>query len=109
MDLPVTPRRITFLVWRDTAHPDGGGSEVYVEHMARWLAGRGHEVTVFCAAHANAPRDEVRDGVRFHRRGGWLSVYPRGLAYLLSRAGRRADIVVDVPNGIPDWKSTRLN
>ena len=80
-----TPRRITFLVWRDTAHPDGGGSEVYVEHMARWLAGRGHDVTICCAEHANAPRDEVRDGVRFRRRGGWLSVYPRGLAYLLSR------------------------
>ncbi len=94
-------RRIVFLVWRDTAHPEGGGSEVYVEHMARWLAERGHDVTIHCAAHANAPRDELRQGIRFHRRGGWLSVYPRGLAYLLSRAGRRADIVVDVHNGIP--------
>ncbi|MDQ1740342.1 MAG: hypothetical protein QOE53_1994, partial [Pseudonocardiales bacterium] len=101
MDLAATPHRITFLVWRDTAHPDGGGSEVYVEHMARWLAGRGHQVTICCAAHANAPADEVRDGVRFRRRGGRLSVYPRGLAYLLSPAGRRVDIVVDVHNGIP--------
>ena len=95
------PRQITFLVWRDTTHPDGGGSEVYVEHMARWLAGRGHQVTICCAAHVNAPADEVRDGVRFRRRGGRLSVYPYGLAYLLSRAGRRTDIVVDVHNGIP--------
>jgi glycosyltransferase involved in cell wall biosynthesis len=94
-------RRIAFLVWRDTTHPDGGGSEIYVEHMARWLAGQGHEVTICCAAHPNAPRDEIRDGVRFRRRGGWLSVYPRGLGYLLSRAGRRNDIVVDVHNGIP--------
>ena len=38
MDPAATPRRIVFLVWRDTSHPDGGGSEVYVEHMARWLA-----------------------------------------------------------------------
>ncbi len=94
-------RRIAFLVWRDTAHPDGGGSEVYVEHMARWLAGRGHDVTICCAAHPNAPADEVRDCVRFRRRGGWLSVYPRGLAYLLSRAGRDTDLVVDVQNGLP--------
>jgi glycosyltransferase involved in cell wall biosynthesis len=101
MDQSTTPRRIAFLVWRDTAHPDGGGSEVYVEHMARWLAGRGHQVTICCAAHANAPADEVRDGVRFRRRGGRLSVYPHGLAYLLSPAGRRADVVVDVHNGIP--------
>jgi glycosyltransferase involved in cell wall biosynthesis len=101
MDLSATPRRIAFLVWRDTSHPDGGGSEVYVEHMARWLAARGHQVTICCAAHPNAPADEVRDGVRFRRRGGRLGVYPHGLAYLLSRAGRRTDIVVDVHNGIP--------
>jgi len=94
-------RRVVFLVWRDTDHPDGGGSEVYVEHMARWLAGRGHQVVIHCARHANAPADEVRDGVRFRRRGGRLTVYPRGLAYLLSPAGRRADVVVDVHNGLP--------
>ncbi|HET6210710.1 MAG TPA: glycosyltransferase family 4 protein [Jatrophihabitans sp.] len=94
-------RRIAFLVWRDTAHPDGGGSEVYVEHMARWLSQQGHQVTIVCAAHRNSPADEVKDGVRFRRRGGWLSVYPRGLAYLLSRPGRRTDLVIDVHNGIP--------
>jgi glycosyltransferase involved in cell wall biosynthesis len=94
-------RRIAFLVWRDTAHPDGGGSEVYVEHMARWLSQQGHQVTIVCAAHRNSPADEVKDGVRFRRRGGWLSVYPRGLAYLLSRPGRQTDLVIDVHNGIP--------
>jgi hypothetical protein len=66
--------RIVFLVWRDTDHPDGGGSEVYVEHMARWLAGRGHQVVIQCARHPNAPADELRDGVRFRRRGGRLTV-----------------------------------
>jgi glycosyltransferase involved in cell wall biosynthesis len=96
-----SPRRIAFLVWRDTTHPDGGGSEVYVEHMARWLSQHGHQVSIVCAAHRNAPADEVRDGVRFRRRGGWLSVYPRGLAYLLSRQGRQTDVVIDVHNGIP--------
>ncbi|HEX2903787.1 MAG TPA: glycosyltransferase family 4 protein [Jatrophihabitans sp.] len=95
------PRRILFLVWRDTAHPDGGGSEVYVEHMARWLAGRGHQVVIQCAAHRNASPDELRDGIRFRRRGGRLTVYPRALAYLMGREGRRADVVVDVHNGIP--------
>ncbi|HJQ00693.1 MAG TPA: glycosyltransferase family 4 protein [Jatrophihabitans sp.] len=102
MKVPPAPaRRIAFLVWRDTSHPDGGGSEVYVEHMARWLSQRGHQVSIVCAAHRNAPADEVRDGVRFRRRGGWLSVYPRGLAYLLGRQGRQTDLVIDVHNGIP--------
>ncbi|HEY7047685.1 MAG TPA: glycosyltransferase family 4 protein [Jatrophihabitantaceae bacterium] len=93
--------RTIFLVWRDTRHPDGGGSELYVERMASWLAANGHDVTIVCAAHPNAPRDEIREGVRFRRRGGRLTVYARALAFLLTRAGRRADVVVDVQNGIP--------
>ena len=95
------PRRVLFLTWRDTEHPDGGGSEVYVERMAAWLAGHGHDVTVLCAAHDRAPRDEVRDGVRFRRRGGRLSVYLHGLAHVAVGAGRHADVVVDVQNGLP--------
>jgi len=94
-------RRVVILVWRDTRHPDGGGSEVYVEHMARYLAAHGHDVIINCAAHPNAPADEVRDGVRYRRRGSWLGVYPRGLAFLASKAGRRADVVIDVHNGLP--------
>lgn len=92
-------RSVLFLVWRDTRHPEGGGSEVYVEHMARHLASTGHDVTIFCAAHPAAPADEVVDGVRFVRRGGRLGVYARGLLYLRTR-GRHADVVVDVQNGI---------
>ena len=38
--------RVVFLTWRDTTHPDGGGSEVYVEEVARELAAPGHEVTI---------------------------------------------------------------
>ena len=98
-------RRIAFLVWRDTLHPEGGGSEVFVERTATWLASQGHDVTIACAAHRNAPRDEIRDGVRFRRRGGRLTVYPHGLAYLLSPRGRRTDVVVDVQNGLPFFAS----
>jgi glycosyltransferase involved in cell wall biosynthesis len=98
--LPTARRRVLFLVWRDTLHPEGGGSEVYVEHMARNLAAAGHEVTIFCAAHAAAPADQVLDGVRFVRRGSHLTVYPRALAYLAG-PGRRTDVVVDVQNGLP--------
>jgi glycosyltransferase involved in cell wall biosynthesis len=94
-------RRIVFLMWRDTDHPDGGGSEVYVEHMARWLARRGHDVVIQCARHDNGSGDELREGIRFRRRGGRLTVYLHGLAYLLNRAGRSADVVVDVHNGFP--------
>lgn len=91
--------RITFLTWRDSTHPDGGGSEVYVEQVARRLAARGHDVTLVCARHGSAPADEDLDGVRLVRTGGRLTVYPRGLARLLRRP--RPDVVVDVINGLP--------
>jgi glycosyltransferase involved in cell wall biosynthesis len=95
---PVRPRRVVFLNWRDTAHPEGGGSERYVEQVAEGLAATGHDVSILCAAHGRAPRDEVRRGVRYRRRGGRLTVYPRAIAHLLRR---RAHVVVDVQNGMP--------
>ncbi len=77
--------RITLLSWRDTTHPDGGGAERYLEEVATRLAAGGDTVTIACAAHAGAPRDELVGGVRFRRRGGRLGVYAHGLAFLLTR------------------------
>lgn len=93
--------RILFLAWRDPWHPDGGGSEVYVEEVARRLVRRGHDVAIRSAAYPGRPPLEVVDGVVHHRAGGRLSVYLRGLSHLLSREGRHADVVVDVINGLP--------
>jgi glycosyltransferase involved in cell wall biosynthesis len=91
---------VVFLSWRDSSHPDGGGSEVYVESVARELAVRGHRVTLVCARHGGAPAVERRDGITIRRLGGRLTVYPRALAWLV-RHRRRVDAVVDVVNGLP--------
>ncbi len=92
---------VTFLAWRDPWHPDGGGSEVYVEEVAKRLVRRGHSVTIRSAAYEGRPTRETIDGVAHIRRGGRLTVYLHGLAHLVSRDGRRADAVVDVINGVP--------
>lgn len=92
--------RIAFLTWRDSTHPDGGGSEVFVERVAAQLVARGHAVTIRCARHPGSRREEELDGVRLLRAGGRLTVYPRGLAWL-ARHRRRVDVVVDVINGLP--------
>jgi glycosyltransferase involved in cell wall biosynthesis len=92
--------RIAFLSWRDTTHPDGGGSEVFVESVGRELVRRGHEVTLLCARHSGAARHASLDGVVVHRRGGRLTVYLWGLLWLV-RHRRRIDVVVDVINGLP--------
>jgi glycosyltransferase involved in cell wall biosynthesis len=97
--MPPSPRRrLLFLNWRDLSHPQGGGSERYVEQLAEWLSAAGDEVMIHCAAHPGAPASELREGVRIYRRGGRATVYVHGL-----RAVRRLrpDVVVDVGNGLP--------
>jgi glycosyltransferase involved in cell wall biosynthesis len=92
--------KVTFLCWRDTTHPDGGGSEVFVEQVAAGLAARGHDVTMLCARHRQLTAPTTRSGFRIVPRGGRLTVYLHGLLFLLG-AGRRTDVVVDLINGLP--------
>ncbi|QMW67819.1 glycosyltransferase family 4 protein [Mumia sp. ZJ1417] len=100
------PRHVLICNWRDTRNPEGGGSERFVEEVALGLVERGDRVTVFCAAHAQAPRDEVRDGIRFVRRGDKMAVYAFAFLNLLLHRFGRVDLVVDVQNGLPFF--TRL-
>src|SRR3954447_22868969 len=89
---------VLFLSWRDSAHPEGGGSENYVHQMAEGMAATGLRVALFCAAHDRAPAAEVVGGVPIVRRGGRLGVYPRAFLYVLRHRPR---LVVDVQNGLP--------
>lgn len=94
-------KHVVFLSWRDTRNPEGGGAERYLEKVAAGLVDAGAQVTVFCAAHAAAPPDEVVDGVRYVRRGTKLSVYLQGVLALRRGHLGRPDVVVDVQNGLP--------
>jgi glycosyltransferase involved in cell wall biosynthesis len=86
--------------WRDLRHPEGGGSELYVETVARGLAAAGNRVTLLSAAVEGQPADETRDGIRYRRRGGRRTVYLHAAWALLSRRVR-PDVVLDVQNGVP--------
>ncbi|WP_320064526.1 glycosyltransferase family 4 protein [Micromonospora sp. RTGN7] len=103
---------VLFLSWRDTRHPEGGGSEVFLERVADELAARGYRVTLFCQAHADGPALELMPGgVRILRRGGRHTVYLyAALVYLAGALGvgplarrrlGRPDVIVDVCNGMP--------
>ncbi|MBM7365600.1 glycosyltransferase family 4 protein [Gordonia hydrophobica] len=103
-----SPTDVLLLCWRDTGHPQGGGSERYLERVGAELAQRGSRVTLLTAHYPGAPRKQMRDGVRILRAGGRLGVYPRALATLVAaRLGRgrlpgyRPDVVVDTQNGVP--------
>jgi glycosyltransferase involved in cell wall biosynthesis len=94
-------RHVVFMNWRDTANPEGGGSEVFVEQMARGLVGLGYRATIICAAHDRAPADEVKGGIRFVRRGNHATVYARGWWLAVRRSLGHVDLYVDVQNGVP--------
>ncbi|QIX26414.1 glycosyltransferase family 4 protein [Nocardioides sp. JQ2195] len=94
-------RHVVFLSWRDTANPEGGGAELYLEEIAQGLVERGARVTIFSAAHDQAPPDEMRAGIRYVRRGSKLSVYLRGMLGVALRRFGHVDVVVDVQNGLP--------
>jgi glycosyltransferase involved in cell wall biosynthesis len=99
---PGRPTRVLFLNWRDTSHPEGGGSEVYAEHVCDGLAGLGHEVTLLTARYDGSAEDEVRpSGVRVVRLGGRLGVYARAAWAVRSGRVPRPDVVVETQNGIP--------
>lgn len=101
-------REVLLLCWRDSGHPQGGGSERYLERIGAELAATGVRVTLRTAGYPGAPATEVRDGIRISRGGGQFTVYPRALAAIVagrfgvgSLAGIRPDVIVDTQNGIP--------
>jgi glycosyltransferase involved in cell wall biosynthesis len=101
-------RSVLLLCWRDTGHPQGGGSETYLQRIGAHLAESGVRVTLRTARYPGAPRREVLDGVQISRGGGRYSVYIwAGLAMVAARIGlgplRRArpDMVLDTQNGLP--------
>ena len=101
-------RSVLLLCWRDTGHPQGGGSETYLQRIGAVLAGSGIQVTLRTARYPGAERRETVDGVRISRGGGPYTVYIRaGLAMVAARLGIgplrnvRPDVVIDSQNGLP--------
>jgi glycosyltransferase involved in cell wall biosynthesis len=101
-------RSVLLLCWRDTGHPQGGGSETYLQRIGAQLADDGIDVTLRTARYEGAPAREVVDGVTISRGGGPYTVYIRaGLAMVAARVGlgplrkARPDVVIDSQNGLP--------
>ena len=101
-------RSVLLLCWRDTGHPQGGGSEAYLQRIGAQLAAAGIDVTLRTARYPGAKRGQIVDGVRITRAGGRYSVYVWALLSMAVRDigarlgfGSRPDVVVDTQNGLP--------
>ncbi len=101
-------REVLLLCWRDSGHPQGGGSERYLEQVGAQLAARGIKVTLRTASYPGASKRDTIDGIDVSRGGGRLGVYPRALAAMAAGRlgfgplkGIRPDAVIDTQNGIP--------
>lgn len=86
--------------WRDINHPEAGGAEVNIHEQARRWAAAGHQVTLFAARpKGHRFRDSI-DGITIYRGGGRLTVYMWAIAAYLLFLRKRADVVLDIENGI---------
>lgn len=93
--------RVLIFNWRDTRHIWAGGAEVYIHELAKRLVNKGHTVTVFCGNDGKCPQNEIIDGVRIVRRGGFYTVYLWASIYYILKFKNSVDIVIESMNGIP--------
>jgi glycosyltransferase involved in cell wall biosynthesis len=106
-ETPVHLASVLMLCWRDVGHPQGGGSESYLQRIGARLAADGVSVTLRTAHYDGAPRDELVDGVRVNRAGGRYSVYVWALLAMIGARlgigplrGVRPDVIIDTQNGL---------
>jgi len=94
-------KRILIFNWRDTKHALAGGAEVYIHELAKRWVGAGNAVVQFCGNDGKSERNDVVDGVRIIRRGGFYFVFPWAFVYYMFKFRGKFDIIVDCHNGLP--------
>ncbi len=95
------PLRVLIINWRDVTHPWAGGAESYMHEIGRRWAAQGIDVGWLCQRHSGSRRVEMIDGIRFHRGGGRLTLYPMVAIMYVLRLRGRYDVIIDCENGIP--------
>ncbi|TAN58786.1 glycosyltransferase [Patescibacteria group bacterium] len=94
-------RKILIFNWRDTRHKLAGGAEVYIQEIAKRWVEQGNTVTIFSGNDGKSPREDLIDGVRIIRRGGFYFVYLWAFLYYWLQFRGKYDIIIDSQNGVP--------
>ena len=93
--------RILIFNWRDIKNPGAGGAEIVThEHAKRWVRA-GHKVTLFCAAFAQAKKEETIDEIDIIRKGNRYTVYWQAFCYYRKYFRGNFDLVIDEINTLP--------
>lgn len=90
--------KVLILNRRDILNPLGGGAEHYTHEVAKGMAARGAEVTVFANRFRGSRPEETIDGVKHMRKGNELTVH--FLGFLHAWKNRKLyDLIIDQFNG----------
>jgi glycosyltransferase involved in cell wall biosynthesis len=100
--------RIAILNWRDSAHPDAGGAEVFVHEIGRRWVADGNHVTLHSSVRRGAASHDDIDGVEVVRTGHLrtLSHHIRAPKAALHRPA--PDAILESINTVPyllPWRS----
>jgi glycosyltransferase involved in cell wall biosynthesis len=92
--------KILIFNWRDIKNPEAGGAETYIHNVARGLAKKGNEVTLFTAKFKKAKSEEEIDGIKIVRQGNKSTVYLKARTFF-NEVKSKTDLVIDSINTIP--------
>lgn len=92
--------RILILNWRDFKDPRAGGAEVLTQELAKRLVRLGHQVAQHNASYPKALNSEIIDGVKFTRKGNYLTTYIYSFLYTFFNH-QKFDVIIEEVHGIP--------
>jgi glycosyltransferase involved in cell wall biosynthesis len=98
--------RLAVLNWRDLAHSDSGGAEVFVDEVTRRWVDAGNHVTLYSSGSLDLPSSDARHGVRIERVGRLKT----GSHHLRapSKVKSGFDVVLESVNTVPYFLPYRL-
>ena len=96
--------KILILHRKDITNPEAGGGTHYIHRVAKYLAQKGHKVTLICANYSEGKKEDNIDGVNILRMGTKHSVFFVAPVQYLRKFRKEVDVLIDVING-PPWFS----
>ncbi len=96
----VAPMHILVLTDRDWTHPQGGGTGTHLQEQVHFWLEWGHKVTVVAGGYPGALPIEHQGNLTVKRIGSRTTVFPRAIMKGQKALEPRADVVLEVINGI---------